>query len=197
MKKSHAEITGKYNHTATPKQRALDNLRERRSFEKFLSNKETQKVINLFRPSLFWTLGLIKSWEEPESELPSLEWKQIAFNDNPEINKAFIRAMFKANLQGTKHWFDKSSWDTGKKESDPDMNLDKFLKHFKSWTFLRLQVASPVQDSIRLWAHLEILNDGITRDMELSCPFNEVNHEIVRRLCAEYYWDNIIILNQC
>jgi hypothetical protein len=121
-----------------------------------------------------------------------LKGKQIKLESRPlQSNKAFIKAMFEANLQSPNIYFENITTTAMPSQQDKEMTLDKFLEKVtpSSLFHMILQVASPNVDpnKIKLGVKISDDKDNTIRRAVLECPYNDKNYDIVQKLFSTNY----------
>lgn len=117
-----------------------------------------------------------------------MQRNQIFLDDRPlRQNKAFLRALYNADLEEANRWFDEKE-NSVTREPDTDMTLDIFLNQMDKSYYTVLQMGSPDANRIRYCARRM---RGIDRFAWVECPYNEVNYGIVATLFEKTFKERI------
>ncbi|MBR9704549.1 hypothetical protein GOV12_04000 [Candidatus Pacearchaeota archaeon] len=115
---------------------------------------------------------------------------QIRLKEKPlEVNRNFLKAFYNCSgLEGVSRSFDKLS-DQGRRETDGDMTLDRFLEIMDHKFLINLQIGSPSHDQIRYCACSILKDNDIFIFVE--CSLNQANYDVVSGLYRKFYGEDI------
>ena len=112
---------------------------------------------------------------------------QIALDDQIlKKNRAFLRAMYSnKELDNADRWFDKRD-NSIPRETDLEMNLERYLRLMNASFYIRLQIGSPDPDKIRCGARGDD-KEGTDRFLWIIAPYTEKNYDIVSQIFKRTY----------
>ena len=112
---------------------------------------------------------------------------QIGLDDQLlKQNRAFLRAMYSnKELDNANRWFDKRD-NSIARETDLEMNLERYLRLMNASFYIRLQIGSPDPDNIRCGARGDD-KEGIDRFLWIIAPYTEKNYDIVSQIFKKTY----------
>ncbi|MFH1668642.1 MAG: hypothetical protein ABIA62_01830 [Candidatus Woesearchaeota archaeon] len=101
-------------------------------------------------------------------------------------NREFLRAIYTSeDLEDVSRWFDFLHAEVSfRRQPDPNMTLDRFVRLMGKDTYIPLQIGSPGPYEIRYCASVD---DGVRRHFFLECPYTEWNFDVVSGLYLQAF----------